>query len=89
MATKDHEALSQLCAVSLRVNGCLMDAILKQLPPEKIRSVDGLMEGGASVGIETLVNKAGRTRVLLVCVELEGARRVLAEVPPPRASGAK
>lgn len=83
--------LSQRCAASLRANGALMDALLQALPADKQTALERLLAGGGSVGIETLVDRNAACRVLLVGIELEGSRLVLAEVSTATAAahGAK
>jgi hypothetical protein len=73
-------ALSQLCAAALRANGSLMAALLHGLPVEKKTAIQRLIDGGGSVGIETLIDRSAANRILLVGLEREGTRQVLAEV---------
>lgn len=72
--------LSQLCAVALRANGELMDALLKGFPQARMDDLQRLLSGGGSVGIETTVDRNALMRVFLVGLEREGNRLVLAEV---------
>lgn len=72
--------LSQLCAAALRANGALMASLLQALSAGQKEDLQRLLAGGGSVGIETLVDKNAASRVLLVGLEREGSRLVLAEV---------
>jgi hypothetical protein len=72
--------LSQLCAAALRANGALMASLLQSLSAGQKEALQRLLTAGGSVGIETLVDKNAANRVLLVGLEREGSRLVLAEV---------
>lgn len=72
--------LSQLCAAALRANGALMAVLMQKLSADQHEALQRLLAGGGSVGIETLIDKSAANRILLVGLELEGTRLVLAEV---------
>ena len=72
--------LSQRCAASLRANGDLISAILQDFPKEKLDSIDRLLAGGGSVGIETTVDGKAVNTIRLVGIEREGVRLVLATI---------
>lgn len=75
--------LSQLCAASLRANAELISAILKDFPKDKLDSIDRLLAGGGSVGIETTVDGKAANTIRLVGIEREGIRLVLATIAQP------
>lgn len=79
--------LSQLCAASLRANGDLISAILKDFPAEHLDAIDRVLAGGGSVGIETLVDGKAKNTIHLVAIEREGARRVFSTVAQPDQPG--
>lgn len=85
--TTDAATLSQLCAASLRANGDLISAILKDFPKEQLDAIDRVLAGGGSVGIETLVDSKAKNTIHLVAIEREGARRVFSTVAQPDQPG--
>ncbi|WP_422085407.1 hypothetical protein [Variovorax sp.] len=78
--TADAATLSQRCAASLRANGELMACMLQDLPKDKLDTIERLLAGGGSVGIETLVDHRAVNTVALVGIEREGSRQVFATV---------
>ena len=83
----DSANLSTRCAASLRANGELMSAMLQDFPKAKLDAIDRLLAGGGSVGIETLVDGKAVNKILLVGIEREGSRLVLAEISTPQNTG--
>lgn len=84
----DAGSLSKLCAASLRASGELIAEILKDFPPDKLATIDRLLAGGGSVGIETTVDGKATNTIRLVGIEREGVRLVLATIAqPPQAQG--
>jgi len=82
MPAADPMALSVLALEAVRVNAALMGEFLTNLSQSKHDAISALLRGGGSLGVETLV-RANSFRVLLVGIEQEGQRRVLAEVAAP------
>lgn len=78
--TTDAVALSQCCAACLLASSNLMALMLKPLPQSKLDALQGLLDGGGSVGIETSVDGKGANRIKLIGLEREGARLMLAEI---------
>ena len=74
------KALSVLAAAALRSYGALRGELLLTLPDDKHAAIGALLAGGGSIGIETLVDRRQSSRVLLIGIEREGRRLVLAEV---------
>lgn len=79
----DPRVLSRLAAEAMRVNGALLGEIFLVLPEDKHDAIRRLLAGGGSIGVETLVDRRQSIRVLVVGIEREGTRRILAEVVGP------
>lgn len=80
LPSSDPAALSTLCAASLRANGELLGAMLRDMPPEKHEAIDRLLAGGGSDCIETRVDHRANNTISLIAIEREGARLVLATI---------
>ena len=80
--SNDRANFSKWCAAALVASGELSGAVVRMLHADKQAALDGLLKGGGAVGIEALADGAGTTRLFLVGIEREGARRVLVEIPP-------
>lgn len=72
--------LSAHCAAALKANADLVSSILKTLPHPKLESIDRLLAGGGSVGIEVVTDYKGNASIRLVALEHEGARLMLATI---------
>ena len=57
-----------------------MAMLLQDLSKDKLDSIDRLLAGGGSVGIETLIDHRAVNTIALVAIEREGSRLVLATV---------
>lgn len=80
----DHVELGKRYAAALAASAELLAVMAKDLPPDRMQAMSALLDGGGRVGIEATVDKAGTSRAVLIGIEREGARRVLAEVAAPQ-----
>lgn len=81
--------LGKHCAAALRANADLVSTMLKTLPKDKLESLDRLLAGGGSVGMEIVTDYRAQNSIRLVALEREGARLVLATIStqePPAAA---
>ncbi len=81
-APTSAELIAMASAGTLRANGNLLACILMSLPAERKDALQRLLDGGGSIGIETLVDGKAQNTIHLVGIEREGARLVLATVKP-------
>ena len=83
-----HAELLRLASTgALQATGNLLACILMVLPEEKKEGLQRLLDGGGSIGIETLVDGKAVNTIHLVGIEREGARLVLATVAPDLPAG--